>query len=120
MIGTSMEDEALMEAKTPKEFFEKVLPNRFNPNKTKGVDVAIQINIMDLNGGEWIVIIKDQKLEVKEGTHPSPTIVINMSETDYMDLVNGKLSGEKAFLTGKLQFKGNISLALRLREVGFL
>jgi putative sterol carrier protein len=37
-----------------------------------------------------------------------------------MDMVNDKLSGEKAFLTGKLQFKGNISLALRLREVGFL
>ena len=115
-----MEDEALMEAKTPKEFFEKVLPNRFNPNKTKGVDVTVQINIMDPNGGEWIVTIKDQKLEVKEGTHPSPTLVIEMAETDYMDLVNGKLSGEKAFMTGKLHFKGNIALALRLREVGFL
>jgi putative sterol carrier protein len=109
-----------MEAKTPKEFFEKVLPNRFNPNKTKGVDVTVQINIMDPNGGEWIVTIKDQKLEVKEGTHPSPTLVIEMAETDYMDLVNGKLSGEKAFMTGKLQFKGNIALALRLREAGFL
>ena len=115
-----MEDEALMEAKTPKKFFEKVLPNRFNPNKTKGVDVTVQINITGPNGGDWIVIIKDQKLEVKEGMHPSPTIVINMAETDYMDLVNGKLSGEKAFMTGKLQFKGNMALALRLREAGFL
>jgi putative sterol carrier protein len=43
-----------------------------------------------------------------------------MAETDYMDLVNGKLSGEKAFMTGKLQFKGNMALALRLREAGFL
>jgi putative sterol carrier protein len=115
-----MEDEALMEAKTPREFFEKVLPNRFNPSKAKDVDVTVQINIMDPNGGEWIVTIKDQKLEVKEGTHPSPTLVINMAETDYMDMVNGKMSGEKAFMTGKLQFKGNIALALRLREVGFL
>lgn len=115
-----MEDEALMEAKTPEEFFEKVLPNRFNPSKAKEVDVTVQINIRGPKGGEWIVIIKDQKLEVKEGTHPSPTIVIAMAETDYMDMVNGKMSGEKAFMTGKLQFKGNIALALRLREVGFL
>jgi len=110
----------LVEAKTPEEFFEKVLPNRFNPSKAKGIDAIVRINITGPNGGDWIVTIKDQKLEVKEGTHPSPTIVINMAETDYMDMVNGKLSGEKAFLTGKLQFKGNIALALRLREVGFL
>jgi putative sterol carrier protein len=43
-----------------------------------------------------------------------------MAETDYMDMVNSRLSGEKAFLTGKLHFKGNIALALRLREAGFL
>ena len=109
-----------MEAKTPKEFFEEILPNRFNPAKAAGVDVTVQINITGPNGGDWIVIIKDQKLEVKEGMHPSPTIVVNMAETDYMDLVNGKLSGEKAFMTGKLQFKGNMALALRLREAGFL
>jgi putative sterol carrier protein len=115
-----MEDEALMEAKTPREFFEKVLPNRFNPNKTKGVDVTVQISITGPNGGEWMVIIKDQKLEVKEGTHPSPTLVISMAEADYMDMVNGKMSGEKAFLMEKLQFKGNIALALRLKEAGFL
>jgi putative sterol carrier protein len=115
-----MEDEAFMEAKTPKEFFEKVLPSKFNSNRTKGVDVAVQINVTGPNGGEWVVTIKDQKLEVKEGTHPSPMLVINMAEADYMDVVNGKMSSEKAFMTGKLQFKGNIALALRLREAGFL
>jgi putative sterol carrier protein len=109
-----------MEAKTPKEFFEKVLPNRFNPSKAADVDVTVQINITGPNGGDWIVILKDQKIEAREGTHPSPTITIKMAETDYMNVVNGKMSGEKAFMTGKLQFKGNIALALKLREVGFL
>ena len=110
----------MMEAKTPKEFFEKVLPNRFNPSKAADVDVTVQINITGPNGGDWIVILKDQKIEAREGTHPSPTITIKMAETDYMNVVNGKMSGEKAFMTGKLQFKGNIALALKLREVGFL
>ena len=109
-----------MEAKTPKEFFEKVLPSRFNPSKAVGVDVTAQINITGPNGGDWIVIIKDQKIEATEGTHPSPTITIKMAETDYMNLVNGKMSGEKAFMTGKLQFKGSITLALKLRDAGFL
>jgi len=108
------------EAKTPKEFFEEVLPRRFKPDKALGIDVTVQVNITGPNGGDWVVTIKNQKLEVKEGTHPSPTLELNMAETDYMDLINGKMSGEKAFLTGKLRFKGNIALALKLRETGFL
>ncbi len=115
-----MEDDALMETKTPKEFFEKALPSRFNPSKAQRVDVTVQVNITGPNGGAWAVTIKDQKLEAKEGTHPSPTMAISMAEADYMDLVNGKMSAEKAFFGGKIQFKGNIVLALKLKEIGFL
>ena len=110
----------MTEAKTPKEFFEEVLPRRFKPDKALGIDVTVQVNITGPNGGDWVVTIKNQKLEVKEGTHPSPTLELSMAETDYMDLINGKMSGEKAFITGKLQFKGNIGLALKLKETGFL
>ena len=110
----------MTEAKTPKEFFEEVLPRRFKPDKALGIDVTVQVNITGPNGGDWVVTIKNQKLEVKEGTHPLPTLLIKMAEKDYMDVVNGKMSGEKAFITGKLRFKGNIGLALKLKETGFL
>jgi putative sterol carrier protein len=108
------------EAKTPKDFFEKVLPSRFKPDKAADIDVTVQVKITGPNGGNWAVTIKNQKLDIKEGTHPSPTLSLEMAETDYIDLINGKISGEKAFLTGKLRFKGNIALALKLRETGFL
>ena len=85
-----------------------------------GIEVTVQVNITGPNGGDWVVTIKNQKLEAKEGTHPSPTLELDMAETDYMDLINGKMSGEKAFLTGKLRFKGDIGLALKLKETGFL
>jgi putative sterol carrier protein len=109
-----------MKAKTPKEFFVKVLPVRFKPEKAAGIDVTVQINISGPNGGDWIVTIKNQKLEVKEGIHPSPTLTLKMAEKDYIDLINGEISGERAFLAGKLKFKGNMGMALRLRETGFL
>lgn len=110
----------MTETKTPKEFFEKVLPCRFKPDKALSIDVTVQVDITGPNGGNWVVTIKNQKLEAKEGTHPSPALLINMAEKDYMDVVNGKMSGEKAFITGKLRFKGDVGLALRLKDVGFL
>jgi putative sterol carrier protein len=110
----------LTETKTPKDFFENTLPRRFKPDKTEGIDIDAQIKITGPNGGNWIVTIRNQQLQVKQGIHPSPKLTLEIAEADYMDLVNGKISGEKAFLTGKLRFKGNIGLALKLRDAGFL
>ena len=110
----------MMEAKTPKEFFEKDLQARFKPDKATGIDFIAQLNLTGINGGEWVVTLKDQKLQVTEGTHPSPSLTLKMAENDFMDIVNGKLSAEKAFFTGKIQFKGNISMALKLKDTGFL
>jgi putative sterol carrier protein len=108
----------MVEVKTPKDFFEKILPQRFKPDKAKGVDVIVNIDISGNNGGKWIVTIRDQTLKVEEGFHSSPSLSLIISEKDYLDIVNSKLSGEKAFFTGKLKLKGNISQALRLKDAG--
>lgn len=110
----------MKEAETPREFLEEILPNKFNSDKAKGVDVIAQANISGPNGGNWTVTIRDQKIEAREGTHESPTLTIAMTERDFLDIVNSKLSAEKAFFTGKIKFRGDITLALKLKEVGFL
>ncbi len=109
-----------MDAKTPQEFFEKTLPHRFKPEKASGVDVVAQLNLTGANGGDWVVTIKDQKLQVREGKTSSPTLTLKMADNDFMNVVNDKLSTEKAFFTGKLHFEGNLSLALKLKDAGFL
>jgi putative sterol carrier protein len=108
-----------MEPQTPAEFIEKELPARFKPEKTEGVEVTAQLNIQGPEGGNWVATIKDKKLSVTAGTDPSPTLTLTMTDKDFMDLVNKKISAEKAFFTGKIQFKGNITLALKLRDAGF-
>jgi putative sterol carrier protein len=109
-----------MESKTPRDFFENGLQARFKPEKTAGINVIAQLNVTGPEGGNWTVTLKDQKLQVAEGTHPSPTLTLKMNENDFMDMVNGKLSAEKAFFTGRVHFKGDISVALKLRDAGFL
>jgi putative sterol carrier protein len=109
-----------MDVNTPKEFFERVLPKRFKPDKAAGIDVIVQVEVTGSNGGNWVVTIKNQEIDIKEGLYPSPNLLLKMKEKDYMDLVNGKISAEKAFFSGKVHFKGDISLALKLKEAGFL
>jgi putative sterol carrier protein len=111
----------MMEVKSPEEFFEKQLPTRFKPDKATGIDTIIQVS---LSGGQkeqnWVIIIKNQKLQVTEGTNSSASLSLRVSESDFMDMINGKLSAEKAFFTGRVRFNGDISLALKLRDAGLL
>jgi putative sterol carrier protein len=109
-----------LEIKTPQEFFEKVLPDRFKPEKAAGIDAKVQLTLTGLDGGEWVVTVKDKKIQVTEGIDSSATLKLKMSEEDFLDMINGKLKAEKAFFTGKIQFNGNISMALKLKDAGFL
>ena len=43
-----------------------------------------------------------------------------MKDKDYVNLVNGKLSGQKAFMTGKLTFKGDMNLGMKLQALGLI
>jgi len=109
-----------LEVKTPKEFFEKVLPSKFNPDKAKSFEAVAQVNIAGANGGNWIVTIKNQKIETKEGIAPTPAITLRMMDKDFVDLVNDKLNAVNAFMTGKLEFNGSIAAGLRLLDMGFI
>jgi putative sterol carrier protein len=109
-----------MDIKTPKEIFEKILPVRFKPEKAKGIDTVVQLDVKGPNGGNWTVTIKDQKMDIREGASQSPKLVIGVAEADFVDLVNGKLNGSTAFFTGKLKLKGDVAVALKLRDAGFL
>jgi putative sterol carrier protein len=109
-----------MEVRTPREFFEKALPTKFDPEKAKGVDATVQISITGPDGGNWTITIKDQKMAVKEGVHPSPTMGIRIADSDFVDVVNGKLSGIEALMTGKLEFNGSLGAGMKLLNTGLI
>jgi putative sterol carrier protein len=110
----------MMEAQTPKEFIETSAPKRFKPEKAAGIDIIAQLNLTGPMGGSWVIKIKDQKISIVEGTEPLATLTLQASDSDFMNIVNHNLSPEKAFFTGKIKFKGNLTVALKLRDAGIL
>lgn len=109
-----------MEVSTPKEFLDKVLPEKFDPEKAAGLSAVVLFKISGDDGGEWVLTIKDGKLEIRNGTVDGPNMTLIMKDKDYVSLVNGKLSGQKAFMTGKLKFKGDMNLGMKLQKLGLI
>jgi len=110
-----------MAVSTPKEFLENVLPEKLSdPEKLGDLVATVQFYIKGDDGGEWYLRIADGKAEVKEGEADKPDITIKMKDTNYVKLVNGELSGQRAFMTGKLKFKGNMNLGIKLQRLNII
>ncbi|KAJ1820775.1 hypothetical protein LPJ60_003010 [Coemansia sp. RSA 2675] len=83
---------------------------------------------IDLNGPEGI---KSWVLNLKPGASATDIVMsgtaaqnkkaagatLILNDADFVDLASGKLTGQSAFMGGKLKSKGNIMLALKLESV---
>ena len=103
-------------ASSCKEVFDN-MPSRFKKDAAKGLNATYQFDLSGDGGGQWHAVIANEQCEVKEGKAPSPNITITMNAQDYLDMVNGKLNGQMAFMTGKLKIAGDMGLALRLQSL---
>ncbi|MBC8162133.1 MAG: SCP2 sterol-binding domain-containing protein [Roseiflexaceae bacterium] len=48
------------------------------------------------------------------GDTGEPTVTLRMKAADYLAMLNGKLNGQMAFMTGKLKFDGSLPLLMQL------
>jgi len=103
----------------PKEWFERDLPAsaQADPKKVEGFNGTLVFVINGDRGGSWTVDIRDKKVDIKQETAASPDITITMKDGDFVDFINKKLSGQMAFMTGKLKVKGNMGLAMKLQNL---
>lgn len=53
--------------------------------------------------------------KVITGKAPNAQCTVIMTDGDFMDMVTGKLDGQIAFMTGKLQIQGDMALAMKLK-----
>jgi len=101
---------------TVKEIFE-LMPTRFNKDAAAGMNAVYQFDITGEGGGQWHADIVDGEITVSEGTHDSPNITLTMADQDYIDMVEGRLNGQMAFMSGKLKIKGDMSLAMKIGQL---
>ncbi len=80
----------------------------FRADKAEGLDIVFQYKISGPQGGEWHLIIKDQKCELVEGMHAVPTTTLSSSDKDFVAISLGKLNAMEAFTSGKLKVDGDL------------
>lgn len=97
------------------EFFES-LQGRLaqGAGKLAGMNCIYQFRVGD---AVYNVKLADGKAAVEKGEASSPNCTVTMGESDFLDLLSGKLNGQMAFMTGKLKVTGDFGLALKLESL---
>ena len=87
------------------EVFE-AMPEAFVAEAAVGVDVIFQYTISGDGGGDWFSVIKNGNCRVDAGVHDQPSCTLKMSDSDFLDLMNGQLPAMQAYTSGKLKIEG--------------
>jgi len=97
-------------------FFDQV-PDKVNKEKIQGMNCIYQFDITGDDGGTWNIAIANGNAAVASGAAENPSITITMESSNFINLLQGKLNGQMAFMTGKLKIKGDMALALKLQSI---
>jgi len=104
---------------TPQQIFEEKIATRLktNPDVAQKINSSYQFELTGDGGGSWAVDLTKPSDFVVPGTIENPKVTITMAAKDFVDLVEGRLNGQMAFMQGKLKLKGDMSLALKLQQL---
>jgi len=84
--------------------------------KTNGI---FELRVKNEEGKEavWTIDLKKTGTVYKGPAKPKADVTIILSDDTFTQLAEGKLDGQKAFMTGKLKTKGNMMMATKLDAV---
>jgi len=104
------------------EFFEKLLPSRFDAEAAKDLDLVVQFVLDGPEAAIWVLSIRDGAFDASRiaEERSDAAATIRSSAADFVKLVNGDLSGADAFSSQRLTVDGDLGAAARLMTLGIM
>lgn len=93
------------------------LPHHFQSHLALNLNMVFQINITGNENFDCYLIISNSQTSVNEGIAPKADIFIYTSDVVMKDILKGKYSTQKAFMTGQLKVRGNFVLLNKLDQL---
>lgn len=101
---------------TPADIFARVKDNT-DPSKIAGVNASVGFDLSGDNGGQWTLNIADGSIDVADGLATGANATIKMKDTDYVDMMSGKLNPMMAFMGGKVKVDGDLNTVMKLQSI---
>ncbi|NRA34374.1 MAG: hydantoinase B/oxoprolinase family protein [Polyangiaceae bacterium] len=103
------------------DYFARVLPEKLGPDATMAGDFR-GIFAYDISGeqsAQFTITIGEGEWSISDGVSDKAVFSISMADTDFLKLMNSEITGQDAFMEGKLKFDGDVSQAMKLQSLFF-
>lgn len=88
---------------------------------TKRINGIYKFHVKPEKGEDqsWIVDLRQGKGEVRQlsGKDEKADVTFSFKESDFIDMMGGRIDGQTAFMQGKMRIKGNMAMALKLNAL---
>ena len=107
------------QAESVRDVFERHMPERLKnkPDVVAKINSVYQFNISGPGGGQWSVDCTRPGGAVASGTSAAARCTVSCTDADFLNIVNGKLNAQMAFMSGKLKIQGDMGLAMKLAQI---
>ncbi len=106
-------------AASVKDVFERHMPEklRTKPDVVSKINAVYRFDISGPGGGTWTVDCTQPGGLITQGQGNAAKCMVACAEQDFLNIVNGKLNPQMAFMMGKLKIQGDMGLALKLQQI---
>jgi hypothetical protein len=101
-----------------RDVFERHMPERLKakPDVVAKINAVYQFHISGPGGGAWSVDCTSGGT-ISAGTVAGARCTVAVGEGDFLNIVNGRLNAQMAFMSGKLKIQGDMGLAMKLQQI---
>jgi len=88
-----------------------------HPEKLNGLDGVYVFDVRGSHGAIYTFEVANGTLTVRSADSPKADVTFVVADRDLNDMVHGKLSAMMAFMSGKLQVRGDLNKAMKLEKL---
>ncbi|MFO8058582.1 MAG: SCP2 sterol-binding domain-containing protein [bacterium] len=123
-IGPKNQDELqkAMQDASPRQAFMVAIPwgienDPDTASQLAGVEGSVLWVVEGEGGGKYCLEFSGGKINVSEGDKPDATATVTLDESTWKELTAGETNPQAAFMAGKVQIEGDISLLMQIQGV---
>ena len=93
------------------------LPHYYQPQLAGGINATVQFSITGDDTFDGYLTIANTECDYSDGLAQAPDITIMCDSSVLLDVLKGKFSAQKAFMTGNLKVRGNFVLLTKFDQL---
>lgn len=102
---------------TPKEYFDGMIKQKVDETSdVSEFDAVYKFIVEGDGGGTWTLNLKDDK-GIFEGEKGEPDVTITIGSEDFIEMMEGNLNPNMAFMSQKMKVEGDMMAAMKLNPL---